>query len=78
VPEWVEDNDDIATMTDARAIELMYALGSEQSSDFTINPMKGTPGEYYRERRAEDIEELCRELIAEKRAAEHPVAAGVT
>jgi hypothetical protein len=69
VPEWVEENDDITTMTDARAVKLMYELGSKGRPDFTINPMKGTPGEYYRDRRAEDIEELCRELIAEKRAA---------
>ena len=53
-------------MTDARARELMIELGTRQSASFTINPMKGVQGEYYRDTRADDIEELCRELISER------------
>jgi hypothetical protein len=52
-------------MTDTRVKEIMWELGKARP-DFTLNPMKGTPGDFYREHRADDIELLCREVIAER------------
>lgn len=52
-------------MTDDRARELMYQLG-EDHEGFTMNSMKGTVGDFYRENRAEDIHTLCLEILADR------------
>ncbi len=67
VPEWVERHDDITSMTDRRAKEIMLMLGRAKSKGFSLNPLKGIPGSFYRENRAEDIEVVCRDLIGRKR-----------
>jgi hypothetical protein len=61
----VQENDDPSTMTDDRARELMYQLG-EDHEGFTMNSMKGTVGDFYRENRAEDIHTLCLEILADR------------
>ena len=67
----MEVNDDPNAMTDDRAREIMLEMGSERPG-FTLNSMKGTQGDFYRENRADDIELLCHELIAERTEANHP------
>ncbi len=53
-------------MTDDRVRELMYELGAARAG-FTLNPMKGTVGEFYRDNRAQDIHDLCEEILADRR-----------
>ena len=52
-------------MTDSRVRDLMYELGSDRPG-FTLNPMKGTVGDFYRDNRAQDIHDLCEEILAER------------
>lgn len=63
-------------MTDDRVRELMYELGASRQG-FTLNPMKGTVGEFYRDNRAQDIHDLCEEILTDRRrptmADEHDV-----
>lgn len=55
-------------MSDDRVREIMLQLGSEREG-FTLNAMKGTEGSFYRENRAEDIDNLCREILNDRRIA---------
>jgi hypothetical protein len=43
----------------------MYELGGDRPG-FTLNPMKGTVGDFYRNNRAQDIHDLCHEILAER------------
>ena len=52
-------------MTDARVKQIMLLLGEDRPG-FTLNPMRGTAGTFYRENRADDIDLLCREIIADR------------
>jgi len=52
-------------MTDDRVRELMYELGADRPG-FTLNPMKGTAGDFYRDNRAQDIHDLCEEILADR------------
>jgi hypothetical protein len=61
----VQQHDDPAAMTDDRVRELMYELGGDRPG-FTLNPMKGTAGDFYRDNRAQDIHDLCQEIIVER------------
>lgn len=47
--------------TDEAVRKLIVALG------YSLNPMSGVPGRYYTLNRREDIVELAREIIAERR-----------
>ena len=61
----MEKHDDPSAMTDARVRELMLEMGRDRPG-FTLNPMKGTEGDFYRQHRADDIELLCREILSER------------
>jgi len=52
-------------MTDDRVRELMYELGANRPG-FTLNPMKGTAGDFYRDNRAQDIHDLCEEILDDR------------
>ncbi|HJQ00126.1 MAG TPA: hypothetical protein VJ851_00870 [Jatrophihabitans sp.] len=58
-------NDDPEAMTDERARQIMLFMGKDRAG-FTLNPMRGTAGTFYRDNRAEDIDLLCREIITER------------
>jgi hypothetical protein len=54
-------------MTDAKARGIVIRLGkAKKGESFTMNPMSGTKGNFYRTNREEDILSVCRELIQEK------------
>lgn len=44
---------------------MILEAGSNRNG-FTMNRMKGTPGEFYRANRAEDIKAICLQLLKER------------
>lgn len=43
----------------------MLKLGKNRSG-FTLNPMRGIVGEFYKENRKEDLIQICLEIIKER------------
>jgi hypothetical protein len=53
--------------TDENARKFLISIGKTlKGDDFTLNPMKGVKGEFYKDNRKEDLLSLCEELIREK------------
>jgi hypothetical protein len=52
-------------VTDEEVGRMIVEAGSNRSG-FTMNRMKGTPGEFYRDNRAEDIRSICLQLLKER------------
>lgn len=52
-------------VTENEALQLILKAGRNRPG-FTLNRMHGTPGCFYRERRADNVRELCLELLRER------------
>ena len=65
VPEkMAEMNEELSD--DAARAHLDFLGKFLKGSDFSLNPMSGIEGDFYRDNRKEDILYLCRELLKER------------
>jgi len=67
LPESFKERCVSGDMTDEEAKRIIVEVGSEINGlRFNINPIKGVAGEFFRSRRPEDLEMVCRKLVCEK------------
>ena len=50
-------------MTNEKCQDMIIKLGKDRG--IGLNPVSGIPGDFYREHRAEDIRQVCLELLQE-------------
>ena len=67
LPENFKVTCECGRMTNEWARDIIEFIGSSMNGiQFQINPLKGTPGQFFRDNRPADLETVCRELIVEK------------
>jgi hypothetical protein len=71
-PRWAAKFEDPATMTNETAKRLILALGRSIRHDFSLNPMSGIGGHFFRSHREADVSVICRLLVAERTAPGTP------
>lgn len=54
-----------APLTNERAKALIREVGQSNCSGFSLNPLSGVPGAFFRSQRSADITEMCRFLLAD-------------
>jgi hypothetical protein len=55
-------------MTDSLAKSVILDVGRRLCKSFSLNPMSGTPGRFFRTTRRSDVAAVCRLLVGERRA----------
>jgi len=77
IPSWIEQSgNDPAEMTDKVAKRIILGIGRRWRMDFSLNPLSGTPGRFFRTTRQSDVAVVCRLLIDQRRARGTSVGAG--
>jgi hypothetical protein len=66
VPEIVAASPMRLKFTNESAKVFITAVGRGSCPTFTLNPISGVPGNYFRDNRVDDIVTLCRQIIAER------------
>lgn len=67
VPEIVVDRG-ITNLTNEIAKPLIEEVGRSQLGKFSLNPLKGIKGDYFRENRIADLVEMCNLIISERKS----------
>ncbi len=66
VPRWLEGTGEPVAMTDELAKEIILRIGRRVCKNFSLNPLSGIRGQFFRERRQADVAVVCRLLIRER------------
>lgn len=61
---------EIECLTDTIAKRVILRIGNEKHDDFTLNPLRGIEGQYFREQRREDLKNMCEIILAERESKE--------
>jgi hypothetical protein len=57
---------EVRTMTNENAKMVISEIGRSQLGKFTLNPMSGIPGNFFRQNRVYDLQILCKKILEEK------------
>jgi hypothetical protein len=69
VPRRIEElGIDPAKMTNTLAKSVILDVGRSFRGGFSLNPLSGTPGRFFRSTRQSDVAVVCRVLVGERRA----------
>jgi len=66
VPSYVNDVRLNDGLSDGVAKRLILDVGRRSRPDFSLNPIHGVPGHFFRESRRQDIENVCLQILSQR------------